>query len=412
MHFGTFGTFFSKNILSSEYYTASQLILHFFLYLFVHIKESSLLCSDYEKSRNEKIRNMENPFKFGTIVEEDYFTDRVEEVAYIMQFVRSANHLVLISPRRFGKSSVVAKAVKQSGRKYITVNLQQATSVSDLSAKLLREFFKVHPIERVRHLITHFRIIPTISTNALTGSMDVAFQPGVDGTVLIEDVLSLIEKAHSEDDRMIVILDEFQEICDLGTKLDKQLRSIMQNQKHINYILLGSQESMMTDIFENKKSPFYHFGELMRLGKLPREDFHRYLSERFSDCFAENHDELSKQILDYTDCHPYYSQQLAANVWQIGVLQPETSDPVHKAIEHIVTTHSLDYERLWMNFKRTNKWILQRLVSDKPLQSGEYRTSTIYSALKRMQKDGYVIYSDHYELEDPFFREWILTNNR
>ncbi|MCR5820364.1 MAG: AAA family ATPase [Bacteroidaceae bacterium] len=355
---------------------------------------------------------MENPFKFGTIVEEDYFTDRVEEVAYIMQFVRSANHLVLISPRRFGKSSVVAKAVKQSGRKYITVNLQQATSVSDLSAKLLREFFKVHPIERVRHLITHFRIIPTISTNALTGSMDVAFQPGVDGTVLIEDVLSLIEKAHSEDDRMIVILDEFQEICDLGTKLDKQLRSIMQNQKHINYILLGSQESMMTDIFENKKSPFYHFGELMRLGKLPREDFHRYLSERFSDCFAENHDELSKQILDYTDCHPYYSQQLAANVWQIGVLQPETSDPVHKAIEHIVTTHSLDYERLWMNFKRTNKWILQRLVSDKPLQSGEYRTSTIYSALKRMQKDGYVIYSDHYELEDPFFREWIMTNNR
>ena len=60
------------------------------------------------------MRNMENPFKFGTIVEEDYFTDRVEEVAYIEQFVKSANHLVLISPRRFGKSSVVAKAVKQT----------------------------------------------------------------------------------------------------------------------------------------------------------------------------------------------------------------------------------------------------------------------------------------------------------
>ena len=67
---------------------------------------------------------MENPFKFGTIVEEEYFTDRVQEVAYIEQFIQSANHLVLISPRRFGKSSVVAKAVKQSGRKNITVNLQ------------------------------------------------------------------------------------------------------------------------------------------------------------------------------------------------------------------------------------------------------------------------------------------------
>lgn len=363
---------------------------------------------DYEKSRNEKTRNMENPFKFGTIVEEEYFTDRVNEVAYIKQFLKSANHLVLISPRRFGKSSVVAKAVKESGRKHITVNLQQTTSVSDLSAKLLREFFKVHPMGRVRHLIKHFRIIPTVSSNPMTGSIDVSFQPDVDGAVLIEDVLTLIERAHSENDRMIVVLDEFQEIRDIAPKLDKQLRSIMQEQKNINYVLLGSQESMMTDIFENKKSPFYHFGELMRLGKLPREDFYRYLSERLAAAFPENYGELSDSILDYTGCHPYYSQQLAANVWQIGVMQPGSEDPIGAAVDHIVKSHGLDYERLWMNLKRTNRWILQRLASGKPLQSGEYRTSTVYSALKRMQKDGYVIYSDRYEIEDPFFRQWIL----
>lgn len=76
----------------------------------------------------------------------------------------------------------------------------------------------------------------------------------------------------------------------------------------------------------------------MRLRKLPRDDFHQYLSKRFASCYTENHDELSDIILDYTDCHPYYSQQLAANVWQIGMLQPNTPDPVQKAIEHIVTT--------------------------------------------------------------------------
>lgn len=354
---------------------------------------------------------MENPFKFGTIVDEDYFTDRVNEVAYITQFVKSPNHLVLISPRRFGKSSVVAKALKQSKRKNITVNLQQATSVSDLSAKLLKEFFKVHPMERVRHLITHFRVIPTVSTNPVTGSMDVSFQPGVEGSVLLEDVLMLIEKAHSEKDRMIVVLDEFQEIRDLAPKLDRQMRSIMQEQKHINYILLGSQESMMSEIFENKKSPFYHFGEMMRLGKLPRDDFHRYLSERLSTCFPDSCEDLANHILDYTACHPYYSQQLASNIWQVGVLQPDTEDPFATAIDRIVTTHGLDYERLWMNFNRTNKWILQRLSSGKPLNSNDYRISTVYSALKRLQKDGYVIYTDRYEMEDPFFREWIWVNN-
>ena len=126
------------------------------------------------------------------------------------------------------------------------MNIQQTTSVPDLSAKLLREFFKVHPMGRVRHLIKHFRVIPTVSTNPMTGSIDVSFQPDVDGTVLLEDVLTLIEKAHSEKDRMIVVLDEFQEIRDIAPKLDKQMRSIMQEQKHINYVLLGSQESMMT----------------------------------------------------------------------------------------------------------------------------------------------------------------------
>ena len=353
------------------------------------------------------MRNMENPFKFGTIVEGNYFTDRVKEVAYISQFIQSANHLILISPRRFGKSSVVAKAVKQSGREYITLNLQKVTSVSEMSAKLLREFFRIHPLERVRHLITHFRIIPTISTNPLTGMMDVSFQPDADGTVIMEDVFTLMENAYTENNRLIVVLGEFQEIRDIAPKLDKQLRSIMQEQKHINYILLGSQESMMTDIFENKKSPFYHFGELMRLSKLPRDDFHRYLSERLAHCFPNNSDTLSDRILDYTNCHPYYSQQLASVVWQIGILQPDVEDPFVEAIEHIVMSHGLDYERLWMNLNRTNKWILQRLASGQPLQTGYYPTSTVYSALKRLQKDGYVIYSDRYEIEDPFYRQWI-----
>ena len=357
------------------------------------------------------MRNNENPFKFGTIVDGEFFTDRVQEVAYIKQFLNSANHLVLISPRRFGKSSAVARALRQSGRKSITINLQQSTSVADLSARILREFFKSHPAERVKHLIANFRIFPTISLNPLTGAVDVSFQPGIDGIVCLEDVMSLIDNAHTDEDRLVVVLDEFQEILDLDVHLDKKLRAIMQQQKHINYILLGSQESMMTDIFENKKSPFYHFGEMMRLKKLPKEEFHKYLTERLAGCLPDSHDALSSEILEWTSCHPYYTQQLAAAIWQICTLCPDTVKPLEAAVEHIVTTHSLDYERLWMKLNRTNKWILQRMSSGKSVNTGEYRTSTVYSALKRLQKDGYVIFSDHYEMEDPFFREWITRSS-
>lgn len=353
---------------------------------------------------------MENPFKFGTIVEGKYFPDRVEEVAYIKQFIASPNHLVLISPRRFGKSSVVMRAVKQSGRQYISLNLQNSTSVSDLAAKLLREFFKVHPLEKVRHLLTHFRVVPILTTNALTGAIEVAFQPGATAADSLEDVMNLIETVSTEDNRLVIILDEFQEVADIAATLPKQLRSIMQQQQHVNYILLGSQESMMTEIFEKKKSPFYHFGQLMRLKKLPREDFARYLEERLQEYCPDTYLQLTQQILNYTDCHPYYTQQLASMVWQNQVMQPDKKDVLSVAIQQVIDTHSLDYERLWIKFNRTNKWILQRLALSAPLQVAEYPTSTIYSALKTLQKDGVVIYTATYEIEDPFFRDWIVQH--
>ena len=68
--------------------------------------------------------NMNNPFKFGSVVDDDFFTDRINELSYIKGIMNSENHLILISPRRYGKSSLVLKCVKQISRPYIMLNLQ------------------------------------------------------------------------------------------------------------------------------------------------------------------------------------------------------------------------------------------------------------------------------------------------
>jgi len=354
---------------------------------------------------------MENPFKFGSIVENEFFTDRVQETEYICNYLKSRNHLVLISPRRFGKSSVVLKAVKQAERKYIQLNLQKVTSIADFAAKLLGEIYHTHPWEKIKDQIMRFRVIPNVTTNQVTGALTVAFQPTQDQRVLLEDVFSLMENAHTEDDRLVVILDEFQEIRDISPVLEKTLRAIMQEQRHINYILLGSQESMMTDIFENVQSPFYHFGGLMRLKKLPREEFEQYLHTRLEPVFGEQAVELTGHVLDYTQCHPYYTQQLAFYMWQVGAWEQKKTDVMENAIREIIDAYDLSYERIWANFNRTDRWILQRLATRAELQTGEYRTSTIYSALKRLQHAGHVIYTDRYEIEDPFFGEWMKTKH-
>ncbi len=351
---------------------------------------------------------MKNPFKFGTLVDGEFFTDRVTELESIQRMLDSENHLVLISPRRFGKSSLVAKAVKASGRPSISLNMQNMLSIEDFASKILRELFRLYPLERIRHLMTHFRIAPTVSTNPITNGIDVSFQPVINGIVLLEDAMALLEKVSTENKKLIVVFDEFQEIMNIRKGLDKQLRSIMQEQQHLNYILLGSQESMMTEIFERKKSPFYHFGKLMHLSKIPYEDFRTYVAERLPLKEASQNSVVD-DILSFTGLHPYYTQQLSAQVWEMITYDKLFDNVVSEAVNAITQAHDLDFERLWLSFNRTDRFIMQSLSSNKnPMQNRQMATSTTFSAIKRLMKAGYVIRTEDYEVEDPFFKTWIL----
>ena len=146
---------------------------------------------------------------------------------------------ILISPRRFGKTSLVQKVTKGLSRPVFQLNLQLALL---LAAQLLRIVLQQYPMERLKHLITHFRFIPTISTNPMTDGIEVSFQPSMDGFILLEDVFTLIDKLGMKNPhkKPIVVLNEFQEIRTLDKNLDKKLRSILQTYNHANYIFLGS----------------------------------------------------------------------------------------------------------------------------------------------------------------------------
>lgn len=352
---------------------------------------------------------MNNPFKFGSVVDEPYFTDRVNELAYIKHSMNSANHIVLISPRRFGKTSLVKKAIKEINRPSIFINLQMAVSVENLASLLLKEIFKLRPFEKVKHLMTHFRVIPTISTNPFSDAVDVSFQPSLDTTAILEDAFALLEKVSSPTNRIITVFDEFQEIMGIEKGLDKRLRAIMQEQQNINYIFLGSQESMMTQIFERKKSPFYHFGMLMHLDKIPYDDFMQYITQRLPLKDSTQTNDIAKDILDTTLCHPYFTQQLASQVWEILTYSDVKENIVKEAVEQLTIIHDLDFERLWMNFNKTDKYIMLNLAHKKqPSSTRSLPTSTIYSSVKRLMQMGYIIKINEYEIEDPFFRNWLI----
>jgi AAA+ ATPase superfamily predicted ATPase len=350
---------------------------------------------------------MANPFKFGTVVSNDFFTDRTEEAKEVSRILSSANHLILISPRRYGKTSLIEKVTKEKKRPVIYLDLQLVTDVSDMASQLLKRVFSVKKLEHVKHMLSGFRIVPTIELNPATDNIEVFFHPNIaENFTPLEDVLGLIENISTARKRPIVVFDEFQEVMSLGNGLPKKLRAIIQHQKNINYIFLGSAESMMRTIFETKKSPFYHFGHLMTLGRIPYGDFHDFLKTRLENV-TESADAISRQILAFTDLHPYYTQQLAYYCYSFL----EDNDYSDTMLDHIVgailATHGNDFERLWNTISNTDRSVLISLAEGNSASSISKPTSTVYSGLKRLSEQGYVIKNGTYKIDDPFFAMWI-----
>jgi uncharacterized protein len=358
-----------------------------------------------------------NPFKFGSIVEDPFFTNRVEEQESIKNILQSATHLIVISPRRYGKTSLVKKVVSSLNRPLIFIDLQLITDVNDLASQMLKKIYRHYPFTKLKNSLKKFRIVPSINLNPQTNDVEITFSPTTSSYIpILEDVFNLLENLGSEKKRPIVVFDEFQDIKKVEAMLDRQLRAIIQHHQHINYVFLGSVESMMREIFEKKKSPFYHFGQLMPLSKIPHKDFSAFISGGFESKSTEGH-EIAERILDITQCHPYYTQQLTYTVWNNWNSGSEISVIIESAIGHLTQVHDLDYQRFWQNLNQTDKKILliiakgyKNMLAQSTLrQMGIASTSTLYSGLKRLTQQGYIIKeNEKYELDDPFFKIWLL----
>lgn len=355
---------------------------------------------------------MKNPFKFGSIVEPPYFTDRDEDLAKVLEVINSANHLILISPRRYGKTSLINKAMKELERPAIFLNLQLITDITDFASEMVKRTLKNYPLQNVKQQIKQFRIIPTLSLNPITNTFDISFVPGAAPKTLIEDVFNMIERLGSKGKRPVVVLDEFQEIRNIEKNLDKILRSIIQHHKNINYVFMGSLESLMKEIFERKKSPFYHFGVIQSLDKIPATYFKEYLNNGFATLDCNNNEFISDEILNFTKCHPYYTQQLAFHYW--NALKDTNNTTVDEVIEKLIQQHDIDYERLWMTLNLMDRKLLIELSQKEISGSSDKKNrqipeSTRYSAYKRLLNNGFLIQLNRtYTIEDPFFLKWLI----
>jgi hypothetical protein len=321
-----------------------------------------------------------NPFSISSR-SKDNFCNRTKEIAKLQEYMRSGIHAVVYAPRRFGKSSLAGMV--QSGltdMENIYVELFSVTSLDEV-AKLLyyeianalgREAVRTPALlQRLSEFFSRVRFSLTFDAVEASGKINVSLGDASPHICLKEVISCLDAYCKKNGRRVCLILDEFQEIC--GLKESKQieafLREGMQRAEMVSFIFMGSRRTILRDMFENKKRPFYKSAIKFELERMPHDEFSEFIAARFLAAGRPIDHATACEIVSYTDGYAYYTQKLA--MLHFDLLETGAAGlDISKA--ELINSEESDYENIFVNLAANQKKVL-KAVARKP-------TATLYAS--------------------------------
>jgi len=300
---------------------------------------------------------MKTPFTFGKIVQDNDFTDREKETKRLVSNFNSSVNTILISPRRWGKSSLVLKAAnilmeKDKKIGFCFIDLNNVRTEEQFYQQLATEILKASStkIETIIGNAKKFmgRFIPNITLSPGQISKIKLSLDWKEVTKNPDDILNMAEKiSESGKIRFVICIDEFQNISGFENPVDfqKKLRSHWQLHQHVTYCLYGSRRHMMMDVFTSPSMPFYKFGDIIFLEKISVNDWIAFIQKRFSDTKKGIGTSEAKLIAEMVECHPYYVQQLAQQAW-LRSDELCTGSIINEAFEDLVLQLSMLFQAL------------------------------------------------------------------
>ena len=366
------------------------------------------------------------PFIFGVATSGDNFTDREKETERLLLNFRHGVNTVLISPRRWGKTSLVQKVCRQAQTdklKVVYLDIFSCRSERDFydafaAAVLKQTSSKIDEwLENVKLFLS--RISPKISVGVdpLTDfSISLDVNPKSND---IDDILQLPEKiAHKKGCNIVVCIDEFQQIAEFADSktFQKRLRTVWQLQKSVSYCLFGSKKHLMNELFEKRSLPFYKFGDVIYLPKIGTDDWVEYICSRFEATGKHISKELAGKICQSVGNHSSYVQQLAWLVW-IHTGTVATEQDFKEACQEIIDQNTPLFEKqteslttYQMNFLRAVVDGVQgEFSSQEVLQKYQLASSANVSIVKRalVKKELIEVEKRQVFISDPVLELWL-----
>lgn len=297
---------------------------------------------------------IENPFVFGKAAEGTYFTNRAEDAKRLHANLTHGINTILTSPRRWGKTSLVKKVITEINRPDINpifIDIFQCKSEYEFYHAFASAVIKQTSSRLDEGVETAKTFLANISPKFSFGSdpmndfsLSFEWSPKDDTAT---DILQLPEKiAQKKNIHLVVCLDEFQQTADFddSLKFQKKLRSVWQHQQNVTYCMFGSKKHLMENIFNNKANPFYKFGDMMFLKKIPTEEWVPFIQAKFHDTGKTISAEQAAKICEATENLSSYVQHLAWVVWYKADKVVDNKD-ITTAIDDLLEQNKVFFQR-------------------------------------------------------------------
>ncbi|MCL5674981.1 MAG: ATP-binding protein [Candidatus Omnitrophica bacterium] len=373
---------------------------------------------------------MHNPFIIGIAKDKD-FCNRGKELKELKKYAINGQNVVFYSPRRYGKSSLIQKLLKQlKTENFLTVyiDLFSISSREDFISKLADGIMKgigagTNPRsfkDKLKNIFTHF--IPSLEITPEGINISVKFDKNTKLELLLEDVLKGMYNFISKKNlRACIALDEFQEIVQLkeSKEIEATLRSYIQLYKNVSFLFVGSRRQILQDIFTDKNRPFYKSAFLYQIEKISQADFTQYIITKFKNTGKECSIDIAEKIWIQTDGYPYYVQKLSYLLWDLT--EKTCNDNLLKqAYKKLIEIETTDFEGIWNGLTLGQKNLLKCFAQEPTstpfskdymrkynLSAGGIQkamTILISKDLIEKTKDGI------YKLVDPIMAKWLCMS--
>lgn len=369
----------------------------------------------------------ENPFVFGKAAEGAYFTDRIEDAKRLTANLTHGINTILISPRRWGKTSLVKKVmpdIEKAGIKPIFIDVFQckseyefyhtfATAVIKQTSSKLDEW-----VEMAKTFLSNISPKFSFGSDPMNDfALSFEWNPKSDTE---SDILQLPDKiAQQKGIRLVVCLDEFQQIADFADaeKFQKKLRSVWQHQQNVTYCMFGSKKHLMENLFNDKSMPFYKFGDMMFLKKIPTEEWVSFICAQFRETGKVITAEQAARICELTENLSSYVQHLAWIVWYKAD-KVVTNKDITSAIDDLLEQNKVFFQReveqlseLQFNFLRAlangvSAGFSRKVVIRKYRLESSANIQSIKRAL--LKKDLIDIDGQEISFNDSLFKLWLM----